>query len=302
MAAPAAPGYGKDPSHTVQDQGVSKTGSSVAGYAGKGRGSDVGALLRRLRLSPATWQGIASFGIAGLIWELTARYIVDNPLFLPTLVAVAERALSLWSTGELQEHIWISFIEFAGGFFLAAVFGILAGIGMAASPTARGFFDPWVSMLYATPILALGPLFILWMGIGVASKIAVIFLTAVFPILINTLVGLTTTDRILIDVARSLGASPRQIYLKVRMPAALPFIIAGLRVSVARALVGVVVAELFGARAGLGFLIINSAQSFDTAAVFVGVIILAVAGVASVAALKWIERVMAPWRFENVED
>jgi NitT/TauT family transport system permease protein len=132
------------------------------------------------------------------------------------------------------------------------------------------------------------------MGIGVASKIAVIFLTAVFPILINTLVGLTTTDRILIDVARSLGASPQQIYSKVRMPAALPFIIAGLRVSVARALVGVVVAELFGARAGLGFLIINAAQSFDTAAVFVGVIILAVAGVVSVAALKWLERVMAP--------
>jgi NitT/TauT family transport system permease protein len=173
---------------------------------------------------------------------------------------------------------------------------------MAASKTARGFFDPWVSMLYATPILALGPLFILWLGIGVVSKIAVIFLVAVFPILINTLVGLTTTDRILLDVARSLGASPQQIYMKVRMPAALPYIIAGLRLSVARALVGVVVAELFGARAGLGFLILMSSQSFDTAAMFVGVIVLAVAGVASVAALKWVEKRMAPWRFENIDD
>jgi NitT/TauT family transport system permease protein len=258
--------------------------------------------LRALRLKPTLWQGIASFAVAAILWEFTARVIVDNPLFFTSLVAIAERGAALWRTGELQEHIWISFIEFAGGFFLAAVIGILAGIGMAASSTARGFFDPWVSMLYATPILALGPLFILWMGIGVASKIAVIFLTAVFPILINTLVGLTTTDRTLIDVARSLGATPQQIYLKVRMPAALPFIIAGLRVSVARALVGVVVAELFGARAGLGFLIINAAQSFDTAAVFVGVIILAVAGVVSVAALKWLERAMAPWRFENADD
>jgi len=262
----------------------------------------VGFGLRSLQLRPTFWQGLASFVIAGILWEFTARYVVDNPLFFSSLGDIAARAAALWQTGELQEHIRVSFVEFAGGFVLAAVVGILAGVGMAASSTARGFFDPWVSMLYATPILALGPLFILWMGIGVASKIAVIFLTAVFPILINTLVGLTTTDRILIDVARSLGATPQQIYLKVRMPAALPFIIAGLRVSVARALVGVVVAELFGARAGLGFLIINAAQSFDTAAVFVGVIILAVAGVVSVAALKWLERAMAPWRFENVDD
>jgi NitT/TauT family transport system permease protein len=255
-----------------------------------------------LRLPATLWQGIASFIAAAILWEVAARYLVANPLFFTSLGEIAERAVALWRDGELQEHIWVSFLEFAGGFLLAAVLGILAGIGMAASSNARGFFDPWVSMLYATPTLALAPLFILWMGIGIGSKIAVIFLTAVFPILINTLAGLTTTDRTLIDVARSLGATPAQIYRKVRMPAALPFIIAGLRVSVARALVGVVVAELFGARAGLGFLIINAAQSFDTAAVFVGVIILAVAGVASVAALKWVERAMAPWRFENVDD
>jgi NitT/TauT family transport system permease protein len=254
------------------------------------------------RLNPTTCQGIASFVIAAILWEFLARVVVNNPLFLSSLSEIAERGVALWQSGELQTHIWVSFVEFAGGYLLAAVVGILGGIGMAASKTARGFFDPWVSMLYATPILALGPLFILWLGIGVASKIAVVFLTAVFPILINTLVGLTTTERIWLDVARSLGASPKQLYLKVRMPAALPYVIAGLRLSVARALVGVVVAELFGARAGLGFLIIMSAQSFDTAAMFVGVIILAVAGVASVAALKWVERRMAPWRFESVDD
>ncbi|MPZ57244.1 MAG: ABC transporter permease subunit [Rhizobiales bacterium] len=248
------------------------------------------------------WQGLASFVVAAILWEFLARVVVDNPLFFTSLTDIAIRGVELWKSGELQTHIWVSFIEFAGGYFLAAIFGILGGICMAASKTARGFFDPWVSMLYATPILALGPLFILWMGIGVASKIAVIFLVSVFPILINTLVGLTTTDRILLDVARSLGATPQQIYMKVRMPAALPYIIAGLRLSVARALVGVVVAELFGARAGLGFLILMSAQSFDTAAMFVGVIALAVAGVGSVAALKWVEEKMAPWRFENVDD
>jgi NitT/TauT family transport system permease protein len=251
---------------------------------------------------PTVWQGLGSFLAAVVLWEFVARVVVHNPLFFSSLTDVAERAVVLWQSGELQNHIWTSFVEFAGGYLLAALFGILAGIGMAASKTARGFFDPWVSMLYSTPILALGPLFILWLGIGMASKIAVIFLVAVFPILINTLVGLTTTDRLLLDVGRSLGATRRQLYLKVRMPAALPYIIAGLRLSVARALIGVVVAELFGARAGLGFLILQSAQSFDTAAMFVGVIILAGAGVSSVALLKLFERKMAPWRFENVDE
>jgi NitT/TauT family transport system permease protein len=166
----------------------------------------------------------------------------------------------------------------------------------------RGLVDPWVSMLYATPIIALGPLFILWLGIGAASKIAIVFLTAVFPILINTVSGLTNTDRNLIEVARSFGAGARQIYIKVRMPAALPFIIAGLRLSVARALVGVVVAELFGARAGLGFLILNSAQAFDTAGLFVGVIILAIAGVVAVELLKWLESALAPWRAQDGDE
>lgn len=277
---------------------MSKAQSSSLGVKPK----SAGARWTLPRFKPTFWQGLASFVIAALLWEFLARVVVDNPLFFTSLTDITVRAVELWRSGELQTHIRVSSIEFAGGYALAAVIGILGGIGMAASKTARGFFDPWVAMLYATPILALGPLFILWMGIGVGSKIAVIFLTAVFPILINTQVGLTTTDRTLLDVARSLGATPQQVYMKVRMPAALPYIIAGLRLSVARALVGVVVAELFGARAGLGFLILMSAQSFDTAAMFVGVIVLAGAGVASVSALKWVEQKMAPWRFENADD
>jgi len=257
---------------------------------------------RRLRFVPnvAQFQGVASIAIAIALWELLARIVINNPLFLPSIGEITARAMQLWSTGELQLNIWISFLEFLGGFGLSAVVGVGGGILLAASKTARGFFDPWVSMLYATPILALGPLFILWLGIGVASKIAVIFLAAVFPILINTQTGLATTDRNLIDVARSLGGSPGQIYAKVRIPSALPFIIAGLRLGVARALVGVVVAEMFGARAGLGFMILTSAQTFDTAAVFGGVFILAAAGAGSVWGLKLLERRLAPWR--NSED
>jgi ABC-type nitrate/sulfonate/bicarbonate transport system permease component len=240
-----------------------------------------------------------SFLVAALLWEFTARYLIARPILFSPLGSIVVRAVELWQDGELQTHIWVSFIEFAGGFALAVIVGIGLGVAFAASRFMRNFFEPWVSMLYATPIIALGPLFILWLGIGVSSKIAIVFLTAVFPILINTVIGLTTTERTLLDVARSFGATNTQIYTKIRIPGATPFVIAGLRLSVARALVGVVVAELFGARAGLGFLILTSAQNFDTPALFVGVIIFAIAGVASVSLLKWIERYFAAYRFQE---
>jgi ABC-type nitrate/sulfonate/bicarbonate transport system permease component len=240
-----------------------------------------------------------SFLTAAILWELTAQFLITDRILFSPLGAIALKAAELWQSGELQTHIWISFIEFAGGFSLAIAAGTALGVALAGSRLLRDFFEPWVSMLYATPIIALGPLFILWLGIGVASKIAIVFLTAVFPILINTIAGLTMTDRTLIDVARSFGATQAQIYLKIRIPAAAPFIIAGLRLSVARALVGVVVAELFGARAGLGFLILTSAQSFDTAALFLGVIIFAIAGVASVSLLNWIEASFASYRAQE---
>jgi NitT/TauT family transport system permease protein len=259
-----------------------------------------GGRLRSVRRTSGGWlQTILSFLVAALLWEFTAHYLIQKPILFAPLGAIAVRAVELWSSGELQEHILVSFIEFAGGFSLAIVLGIGLGIALAGSRILRNFFEPWISMLYATPIIALGPLFILWLGIGVASKIAIVFLTAVFPILINTIVGLTTTERTLVEVARSFGASERQIYTKIRLPAATPFIIAGLRLSVARALVGVVVAELFGARAGLGFLILTSAQNFDTAALFVGVIVFAVAGVGSVSILKWLETRFAAYRFQE---
>ena len=252
-------------------------------------------------ISPEVRRWIVSFGVAAILWEAVAWYL-DNKLFLVRLGAIGERFVELIQSGELISDIQVSFIEFAGGFGLAIIIGIGFGVLMAASRRVRDLFDPWVSMLYATPTIALGPLFMLAFGIGYTSKIALVFLTAVFPILINTLAGLKTTDRNLLEVVRSFGATPRQIYFKVRIPGALPFIIAGLRVSVARALVGVVVAELFGARAGLGFLIFRSAQSFDTAGLFVAVFIRAICGVVCVELLKWIEIRLAPWRFNNIEE
>ena len=279
---------------------VADLGAKSASAAGKAK-----ARRRRLRIighSLDIWRSLFSFFVFFAVWELTARYWVANPLFLAPPSEVAVRAVELWHTGELQKHMWVSFQEFACGFVLAAVAGILGGVALTQSKAVRGFFDPIVSLAYSMPVIALGPLFILWLGIGIASKIAVIFLASLFPILINTMAGLTATDRHLIEVAHSLDATPGQIYRKVRLPSALPYIIAGLRLSVARALVGVVVAELFGARAGLGYMIMSATLGFDTASLFLAVIILALAGVVCVEFFKLLESRLAPWRFQNTED
>lgn len=245
------------------------------------------------------FQTIGSLLVAAALWEIIGQFVIKSPILFVPLSAVLKRGYELWQTGELQHNTWVSCIEFLGGFGLAAFVGILLGAILATSRPLKTLFEPWVSMLYATPVIALGPLFVLALGIGVGSKIAIIFLTAVFPILINTIVGLSNTDRHLIEVGRAFGATNRQLFQKVRLPAATPFVIAGLRLGVARALVGVVVAELFGARAGLGFMILSSTQNFDTAALYVGVLVLAVAGIVSVELLKYLEMKIAPWRFDE---
>jgi len=129
-----------------------------------------------------------------------------------------------------------------------------------------------------------------------AAHVAVVFIVVVFPVLINTYAGLANSDRDLIEVARSFGANQIQIFSKIRFPGALPFIVAGLRQGVARGLVGVVVAELFGSHSGLGYLILISGQQFDPAGLFVGILLFALAGIGAVEAVRFVERRMAPWR------
>jgi NitT/TauT family transport system permease protein len=180
--------------------------------------------------------------------------------------------------------------------------GIPLGILTATNDALRDYLDPWMNGLYATPTVALAPLFIMWFGIDIWSKVAVVFLSAVFPILINTYTGIQATDLHLIEAARSFNASRLQMFTKVLIPSAIPFIIAGMRLGVGRGIVGVVVGEIFAARAGLGFLISTSGQVFDTAGLFVGVVVLAVTGILSMELLKMLERRVAPWREFKLED
>ena len=230
-----------------------------------------------------------------LLWELVSRLLVANPLFLAAPSQILQAIYALTISGELQRHLAISAIEFALGYVIASAIGIILGFVMANSATAKRALQPWISGLYATPTIALAPLFILWLGIGIWSKVLVVIFLVLFPVTINTEAGLRTTSERLIEMLRSFGASPRQIFFKVSLPSAMPFILAGLKLGIGRGLIGVVVAELFGSRAGLGRLISQSADAFNMPELFAGVIVLAVAGIVMTAGFTWLEGKLVPW-------
>jgi NitT/TauT family transport system permease protein len=234
--------------------------------------------------------------IGGLIlWEIVSRFFIANALFLAAPSQVAMAIYRLAASGELGQHIAISAVEFTLGYVIASVLGVALGLGMAASGTVKQAMQPWIAGLYATPTIALAPLFILWLGIGIWSKVLVVVFLVLFPVTINTEAGLRTTSDRLIEMLRSFGANQRQIFLKVSLPSAVPFILAGLKIGIGRGLIGVVVAELFGSRAGLGRLISQSADAFNMPELFAGVVVLAFAGIVMTAGFTWLEKQLVPW-------
>lgn len=232
------------------------------------------------------------------LWEFIGQVVIQNPLFLATPSQTALALAKLWSSGALQHHAWVSGQEFVLGFVIAVILGIPIGLATAASRHTASALNPWISGFYATPIVALAPLLILWLGIGIWSKVAVVTSLVLFPVIINTEAGVRNADRQLIEAVRSFGASQLQIFMKVSLPSALPFILAGLRLGVGRGLIGVVVGELFGSRAGLGFMITQAAESFNMPQLFAGVVVLAAAGILLTATFQAIERRVVPWNYE----
>lgn len=230
-----------------------------------------------------------------LLWEVFSRYTIDNSLFLAAPSQILYAIFHLAATGELARHIKISGIEFVIGYVIASALGIAIGLAMAESERAKDILQPWISGLYATPTIALAPLFLLWLGIGIWSKVLVVIFLVLFPVVINTEAGLRTTSLRLIEMLRSFGATRGQIFVKLSLPSAAPFVLAGLKLGIGRGLIAVVVAELFGARAGLGQLISESADSFNMPNLFAAVVILAAAGIAMTAGFTWLERRLVPW-------
>jgi NitT/TauT family transport system permease protein len=219
-----------------------------------------------------------------------------NPMFMSAPSFIWKAAVDLFSSGEIWNDMRVSSLEFVGGYLLSVAVAIPLGVLIGWNKKASAIFDPFVNAMNATPRVALLPLVIIWLGIGMMSKVGIIFLGAVVPIIVNARDGVKTTPSTLLNAARSFGASEWLVFKSVVMPATLPFILSGLRIALGRALVGVMVGELYAATAGIGFMITVAGATFQTDKVFVGVLIFAVAGMLGMEAIGRIEKHFDKWR------
>jgi NitT/TauT family transport system permease protein len=227
-------------------------------------------------------------------WEIYGRRV--DPLLLTYPTAVVQAAFALINSGELPRQMAVSLATLVAGFGASVILGVGLGLVMGRSRVASAALEPHINALYATPQVALTPLLMMWFGLGFTVKAVVIFLFAFFPILINTASGVRNVSGSTIEVGRAYLASRTQILFKVVFPAAVPFIMAGIRVAIGRAIVGMVVAELFTAITGLGAMLTLYGNLFETAKMFVVVIVLGILGVVLVRATQALERRMARWK------
>jgi NitT/TauT family transport system permease protein len=228
-----------------------------------------------------------------LVWEAVGPFV--NPIFFsyPSQIALAFYHLTI--SGELLHFLLQSLEVLCYGLSIAVVVGIPLAVLMARVRPIDWALDLPINALYATPMVALVPLLVLWFGIHLQAKIIVVFLFAVFPILINTYQGVRECDKNMLEVARSFRSTEWQMWKDVLLPFAVPYIAAGVRLAIGRGLVGMVIAEFYTTITGLGFMITRYANIFEMDKTFVPVIVLMVLGVTLTAGLKRIERRIAPW-------
>ena len=229
-----------------------------------------------------------------LLWEIFGRQV--NPLFLSYPSAIVRALVQLLSAGEFERQALGSLQIYAVGLGAALIVGIILGLLMGRYRLAEYLLDPYVYALDATPRVALIPLLLLWFGLGSMSKIAIVFLSGLFPVLMNTFSGVRTVSGSLVEVGRAYGAGEGKIFAKVILPASLPFVMAGIRLAIGRALIGIITAEMFTAVTGLGALLIRYSSALATDKFFVPVIFLALLGVVLSHTVEILERRLAPWK------
>lgn len=270
-------------------------GAAPAGAAGAASAGNITVLPRRRRLPRSSLQ-IFSI-VAGLTtWEVVASSGLVEPLFLPKLSAVLADLWSLISTGKLNQHLVASGIEFGVGMTLALVVGITVGIAMGASTRIDRLLVWWVSAFDATPRIAFAPLLIIWFGIGLESKMVLVFISGLFPILLSTASGVRTTSRELMEMANSFSVPRWMQFRAIILPGAVPFVITGVRLGITRGLIGIVVGEMIASTQGIGWLLSNASDTFNMVRVFSLIIVLAFVGVTLTTLARWLERRFDSWR------
>lgn len=228
------------------------------------------------------------------VWEYVGRQM--DPLFMTYPTAVAQATVELMRTGELVQAMLASFIPFLIGLAISLAAGIVIGLLMGQFEVVEYLIDPYVNALIAIPRVALVPLIILWFGLELQGKIVIIVSVAMFPVIINTYAGVKDVRGSLLEIGKAYGATEMQTFVKIIMPAALPFIMVGTRLAVSYAIIGMIVAEFFTAIRGLGGLIVFFSNNFATAKLFVPIVVVGLMGIACTQSVLALERWLAPWR------
>ncbi|MED4602832.1 ABC transporter permease [Paenibacillus validus] len=250
---------------------------------------------KKAKLPPSVTYPVVTIGIIFVIWEIVGQLGGIDPFMFSWPSKILEQTWAFIANGSVFGHLAISAVEVGIGFGMALI-GIPIGLILGYWRKIEYAFDPIITALYTTPVVALTPLFVLWFGLETLSKIMMVFTMAIFPILINTMAGVKTTDPSLIKAARSYGANSYQMFREVIFPSTLSYIVTGIRLAIGRALIAVVVAEMLAANKGIGYAIRHASELFRTSEYLGYVGVLMVLSVLLTQLLKYVERWIAPWR------
>jgi ABC-type nitrate/sulfonate/bicarbonate transport system permease component len=280
--------------------GLADSGDPVDLSGDQLRAEQVAAARRRRRQWVNLAIRVVSLAVALALWEVAA-WNVDPVLFTsPTKVAVA--ACEMVLSGELWTYLWPSLVVLGIGFALAVVFGIAIGLLLARFWVLDVALTVYITFLYSIPSVALVPLIVLWAGFDTTAKVIILFLFAFFPMVINTYQGVKSVDPKLLEVGRAFRCSEGQLWWNIVLPAALPFIVTGLRLALGRALIGMVLADLYTAISGIGYLIVRTASTYQVDKMFVPIVTLGLLGVTFTALLRLAEKYVAPWTAASSDD
>jgi len=288
------------PSPGLAKSGTVRTNGSAQALAVPKPSSSIRAvisLFEQKSRTAATARVLVSAVSVVVLWQFLSVFVTNRLIMVPP-AEVAKALLHEAASGAMWTNAVATGIAVGSSFLVSVAIGVIVGLCLASSRALSLTAGPLLAALNSVPVIALAPLFIAWLGLGFASKFVLVLLVAVFPVVVTTETGLRATDRQLIEAARSFNATSMQVFSTVTFPFALPFIVSGIRVAWARALVGIIVAEFFGSFAGFGFAIMSASQTFDTARVLAYVILLGTMGLLGSVLFESLEQRLAPWRHE----
>jgi NitT/TauT family transport system permease protein len=239
---------------------------------------------------------VLSIATLVVLWEVAGR-MMDTTL-IPPLSNIASAWLRLLMSGKLLENLVTSLWTLAAGFFLAVILGVIIGVLMGRFRPVEHFLDLYINALMSAPMTAFVPLLIMWFGLGVESRIAVVFLFAFFVIVINTMTGVKQVDRIFVEMARSFGAKELEVFFKVVLPAAMPAIMAGVSIGMGRAVKGIVTAEMLLTLTGIGGMIMQYGSAFATDALFAVILTILMVAMIAMKLVKIVDRRLTGWKAE----